>query len=58
MYCDDIQDMDLTTALQSSMGLFVDHINTKTNSTNEIIKINLYNGLILKPYLSKHCLRI
>lgn len=58
MYCDDIQDMDLTTALQSLMGLFVDHINTKTNSTNEIIKINLYNGLILKPYLSKHYLRI
>ena len=24
MYCDDIQDMDLTTALQSLMGLFVE----------------------------------
>ena len=41
MYCDDIQDMDLTTALQSLMGLFVDHINTKTNSTNKIIKNQL-----------------
>lgn len=27
MYCDDIQDMDLTTALQSLMGLFIEHIN-------------------------------
>lgn len=45
MYCDDIQDMDLTTALQSLMGLFVDHINTKTNSTNEIIKNQLIQWL-------------
>lgn len=41
MYCDDIQDMDLTTALQSLMGLFVDHVNTKNSTTNESIKNQL-----------------
>ena len=28
MFCEDIQDMDLTTALQSLMALFVEHIST------------------------------
>jgi hypothetical protein len=28
MYCKDIQDMDLTNALQSLMALFVEHIST------------------------------
>ena len=41
MYCDDIQDMDLTTALESLMGLFVDHINAETSTTGEVIKSQL-----------------
>lgn len=28
MFCEDIQGMDLTTALQSLMALFVEHIST------------------------------
>jgi len=28
LFCEDIQDMDLTTALQSLMALFVEHIKT------------------------------
>lgn len=41
MYCDDIQDMDLTTALESLMGLFVDPINTETSTTGTVIKSQL-----------------
>ncbi|MEG0502518.1 MAG: IS200/IS605 family transposase [Cellulosilyticaceae bacterium] len=41
MYCDDIQDMDLTAALESLMGLFVDYINTETSTTGEVIKSQL-----------------
>ena len=41
MYCDDIQDMDLTTALESLMGLFIEHINTQTTTTSESIKSQL-----------------
>ncbi|MEG0353383.1 MAG: transposase, partial [Cellulosilyticaceae bacterium] len=41
MYCDDIQDMDLTAALESLMGLFVDHINTETGTTGDVIKSQL-----------------
>ncbi len=41
MYCDDIQDMDLTTALESLMGLFVEHINTTAITTGESIKSQL-----------------
>lgn len=41
MYCDDIQDMDLTTALESLMGLFIEHINTQTITTSESVKNQL-----------------
>lgn len=41
MYCDDIQDMDLTTALESLMGLFVDHISTETSTAGTAIKSQL-----------------
>ena len=44
MYCDDIQDMDLTTALQSLMGVFVELTKTEMSdpsATKEIIKNQL-----------------
>ncbi|MEF9960815.1 MAG: hypothetical protein RR776_12715 [Niameybacter sp.] len=41
MYCDDIQDMDLTTALESLMGLFIEHVNTGTDTTRETLKSQL-----------------
>ncbi|MGL5330658.1 MAG: IS4 family transposase [Peptostreptococcaceae bacterium] len=41
MYCDDIQDMDVTTALESLMGLFVEHVNTGTRTPKETLKSQL-----------------
>lgn len=41
MYCDDIQDMELSTALQSLMGLFVEHLNQSDCLESEIIKNQL-----------------
>lgn len=38
MFCDDIQDMDLTSALQSLMALFVEHIITLSADITSIIK--------------------
>lgn len=38
MFCDDIQDMDLTSALQSLMSLFVEHILTLSADITSIIK--------------------
>ena len=38
MFCDDIQDMDLTTALQSLMALFVEHISNLSADITSIIK--------------------
>lgn len=38
MFCDDIQDMDLTNALQSLMALFVEHILTLSADITSIIK--------------------
>ena len=38
MFCDDIQDMDLTSALQSLMALFVEHILTLSADITSIIK--------------------
>lgn len=58
MYYDDIQDMNLITSLKSLMGLYIEHVNTATSITDESIKINLCDGLVLKPCLSKHYLRI
>lgn len=41
MYYDDIQDMDLTTALQSLMALFVEHLNNKNTLEEGLIKSQL-----------------
>lgn len=38
MFCEDIQDMDLTNALQSLMALFVDHISTLSADITSYIK--------------------
>ena len=38
MFCEDIQDMDLTNALQSLMALFVEHISTLSADITEYIK--------------------
>ena len=38
MFCDDIQDMDLTTALQSLMALFVEHISSLSADITSVIK--------------------
>ena len=38
MFCDDIQDMDLTSALQSLMALFVEHALTLSDDITSIIK--------------------
>lgn len=41
MFCDDIQDMDLTTALQSLMALFMEYLNTVTADITELVKSKL-----------------
>ena len=41
MFCDDIQDMDLTSALQSLMALFVEHILTLSADITSIIKCKI-----------------
>ena len=38
MFCDDIQDMDLTNALQSLMALFVEHISDLSADITSVIK--------------------
>lgn len=38
MFCDDIQDMDLTNALQSLMALFVEHISALSADITSVIK--------------------
>lgn len=38
MFCEDIQDIDLTNALQSLMALFVEHISTLSADTTSLIK--------------------
>lgn len=38
MFCDDVQDMDLATALQSLMALFVEHISTLSADITSVIK--------------------
>ena len=38
MFCEDIQDMDVTTALQSLMALFAEHISTLSADVTACIK--------------------
>lgn len=45
MFCDDIQDMDLTSALQSLMALFVDIVTTFSAKITELIKNQVSNWI-------------
>ncbi len=45
MFCDDIQDMDLTNALQSLMALFVGIANTFSAKVTEMIKSQVCNWM-------------
>lgn len=38
MFCEDIQDIDLTNALQSLMALFVEHLSTLSADITSLIK--------------------
>lgn len=38
MFCEDIQDMDLTNALQSLMALFVEHMSTLCADITSVLK--------------------
>ena len=38
MYCEDIQDMDLTNALQRLMALFVEHMSTLSADITSVLK--------------------
>ena len=45
MFCDDIQDMDLTSALQSLMALFVNIVTTFSATITELIKNQVSNWI-------------
>lgn len=45
IFCDDIQDMDLTNALQSLMTLFVNLATTLSAQITEMIKIQVCNWM-------------
>ncbi len=45
MFCDDIQDMDLTNALQSLMALFVNIATTFSTQITEMIKTQVCNWM-------------
>ena len=45
MFCDDIQDMDLTNALQSLMALFMEQLNTFTANITNVIKCKLQDWM-------------
>lgn len=45
IFCDDIQDMDLTNALQSLMALFVNLATTLSAQITETIKIQVCNWM-------------
>ena len=45
MFCDDIQDMDLTNALQSLMALFVNITQTFSSATTDMIKNQVRNWM-------------
>ena len=45
MFCDDIQDMDLTNALKSLMALFMEQLNTFTADITNMIKCKLHDWM-------------
>lgn len=46
MFCEDIQDMDLTNALQSLMALFVEHISTLSADITSLIKSKVIDWMM------------
>ena len=49
MFCDDIQDMDLTNALQSLMALFVEHISQLSADITSVIKCKVNEWISSQP---------
>ena len=49
MFCDDIQDMDLTNALQSLMALFVEHISKLSADITSVIKCKVNEWISSQP---------
>ena len=49
MFCDDIQDMDLTNALQGLMSLFTDIVSTVSADIIEMLKNKINNWMASQP---------
>lgn len=49
MFCDDIQDMDLTTALQGLLSLFVDIASMVSADITEILKSKVNDWMATQP---------
>jgi hypothetical protein len=46
IFCEDIQDMDITNALQSLMALFVEHISTLSANITSLIKSKVTEWMV------------
>ncbi len=46
MYCEDIQDMDLTNALQRLMALFVEHMSTLSADITSVLKSKVTEWIV------------
>ena len=46
MYCEDIQNMDLTNALQSLMALFVEHMSTLSADITSVLKSKVTEWIV------------
>jgi hypothetical protein len=49
MFCDDIQDMELTTALQGLMSLFTDIVSNVSAEITEMLKSKLNDWMASQP---------
>ena len=49
MFCDDIQDMDLTNALQGLMSLFTDIVSMMSADITEMLKSKVNNWMASQP---------
>ena len=49
MFCNDIQDMDLTDALQGLMSLFTDIVSMVSADISEILKNKVNNRMASQP---------
>lgn len=58
MFCNDIQNMDLTNAFQSLMALFAEHISSLSTDITYVIKSKVRNGYPFNPHLYRLCLEI